>query len=113
MYMLGLVLTRLQQQATSAICTVKELTLKKLSELLGVLTNLKTQFVGLCSNLLSQLVPQLLRVKALLVQSIIQVLLIKPVLTNVVRSLGELGKQLVTTVQQTLQRVMQVFKKDK
>lgn len=66
---LGLVLTRLQQLATSAISTAVESILKKLFVLLGVLTSLKTQFVDLCHNQLSPLVQTLKNIRAWHVQS--------------------------------------------
>jgi hypothetical protein len=84
----------------------------KLSELLGVLTNLKTQFAGL-PNLFNQFAFQLQKVKALLAQSIIVGSSIKAELTNALAKVGELGKQLLTTVRQTLQHVKALFSKSK
>lgn len=109
--MLGAVLTRLQLLATSAICIVKELIIKKLSELLGVLSNLKTQLVALCNNLLFQLAQLVQKLKVLLAQFTTLALSTKAELTNALASLGALGKQLQTIAQQTRQRVMEVFKK--
>ena len=111
--MLGTVLTRLQLLATSAISNVKELIIKKLSELLGVLSNLKTQLVALCNNLLFQLAQLVQKHKALLAQFTTLALSTKAELTNALQSLGALGKQLQTIAQQTLQLVMEVFKKGK
>lgn len=111
--MLGVVITRLQQQVTLAICTARELIIKKLSELLGVLTNLKIQLVALCNSLLSLFAQQLQKLKVLLAQFTTLALSTKVALISVLAKLGDLGLQLQTIVRQTLQLVTALFKKDK
>jgi len=111
--MLGTVLTRLQLLATSAISNVTTLVTKKLSELLGVLSNLKTQLVDLCNNLLSLFAQQLQKLKVLLAQFTTLALSTKVALISVLAKLGELGLQLRTIAQQTFQLVTALFKKDK
>jgi len=81
-------------------------------QLRGVLTALKTQFAEL-NNQFNQLVPLVLKLKALVVLCITQVLSIKAVLTNVLAKLGMIGLQLLTIARQTLQLVKQALKKDK
>jgi phage-related protein len=109
MLMLGTVLTRLVQKVGLLISSVTEYLTKKLSQLLGVLTALKTQSV----ELLNLCVSSLLKLKALLAQCITLVLSIKGAVTPALIQLWALGQQLVTTVRQILQRVMQVFKRGK
>jgi hypothetical protein len=82
---------------------------QKLSQLLGVLTALKTQFVVFSS----QFATQLLKLKVLLVSLTTVVLSIKVVVTNVLAQLCQLGSLLVTTAHQTLQAVKQVVKPNK
>lgn len=110
--MLGTVLTHLVQKVGSLISSVTEYLTKKLSQLLGVLSVLKTQFVALSSQL-NQLVPLVQKLKALVVLCITQVLSIKAVVTTVLVKIWEIGSQLVTTVRQTLQLVKQALKKNK
>jgi len=112
MQMLGTVITRLVQKAGSLISSVTAYLTTKLSQLLGVLTVLKTQYAAL-SNQLNQLVPLVLKLKALVVQCITLVLSIKVALTNVLAKAGEIGKQLLTTVRQTHQHVKSLLKKSK
>jgi len=108
--MLGTVVTRLLLKVTSAISNVTEYLTKKLSELLGVLTALKIQFVALLSSQLAQIV---LKLKVSLVLFITLAQSIKLELINVARKILQTGQQLVTTVRQTLQAAKQVWKKDK
>jgi hypothetical protein len=110
MRMLGTVLTRLLAKVTSVISTVQAFLTKKLSKLLGVLTNLKTQYAVLQLQL-SQLVLQLQKVKLLLVPFITLAVSTKVALISVLRNLGALGKQLATTARQILQLVTQLFSK--
>ena len=107
--MLGTVLTRLAQKVGLLISTVTEYLTKKLLQLLGVLTVLKTQ----SAVLLNLLVSSVQKVKALVVLCITQVQLIKVVVTPVLAKIWELGSQLLTTARQTLQLVKQALKKDK
>lgn len=112
MQMLGTVVTRLVQKVGLLISSVTTYLTQKLSQLLGVLSVLKTQSVALL-NLFNQFALQLQKVKALLAQFITQALSIKAVLTNVLAKVGELGKQLLTTARQTLQHVKALFSKSK
>jgi len=107
--MLGTVVTRLVQKVGLLISTAMEYLTKKLSQLLGVLTGLKIQFVALHN----QLVPLVLKLKALLAQLITLVLSIKLVVTSVLVKIWELGLQLATIARQILQAVKQALKKDK
>jgi phage-related protein len=109
MLMLGTAITRLVQKVGSLILTATEYLTKKLSQLLGVLTDLKTRFVALHN----QLVPLVLKLKALLANLTTLVLSIKLVVTSVLVKIWELGSQLVTTVRQILQLVLTAFKKNK
>jgi hypothetical protein len=80
---------------------------KKLLQLHGVLTALKTQsavFLNQCAN-------HLLKIKALLAQLITLVLSIKCVVTPALMKLWGLGLQLLTTVRQTHQHVITALKK--
>lgn len=109
MQMLGTVITRLAQKAGSLISNATALLTKRLSQLLGVLTVLKTQSVAL----LNLCVSSLLKIKALLAQCITLVLSIKAAVTPVLMKLWGLGLQLLTTVRQTLQHVKSLLKKNK
>lgn len=110
--MLGTVLTHLVQKAGSLISTVQEYLTRKLLQLLGVLTALKTQFAEL-NNLLNQFVSAVQKLKALVVLCITQVLSIKAVVTSALVKIWAIGLQLVTTARLTLQLVKQALKKDK
>jgi hypothetical protein len=59
----------------------------------------------------SQYVALKLNIKPYLVQLTNQALLIKVGLMNVLHSLGQVGQQLLTTVRQTLQRVLNLLKR--
>jgi hypothetical protein len=109
MRMLGTVLTRLVQKAGLLISNATTYLTKKLSQLLGVLTVLKTQSV----ELLNLCVSSLLKIKALLAQLITLVLSIKCAVTPALMKLWGLGLQLLTTVRQTHQHVKSLFKKSK
>lgn len=106
MLMLGTVLTRLVQKAGLLISSATTYLTKKLSQLLGVLTDLKIQFVALRS--LCVLLVQ--KVKALLVLCIIQAQLIKAAVTPALAKIWALGLQLPTIVRQIHQRAKQVLK---
>ena len=105
MFTLGVVLTRLQRLATSAICTVKELITKKLFVLLGVLVTLKTRFVALCNSQLSPLVQTLKNIRAWHVNHTTAESLIKqePTIAKVIHTVD--GQQQATTAPPTLQPV--------
>jgi len=105
MYMLGAVLTHLLKKATSLICNATALITKKLSELLGVLTDRMTQLVASCQSLLSQLVKTVLKIKLSLASLITLVQSIKLELINVKAKVLQIGLLLQTTVAQTLQLV--------
>jgi len=107
MHMLGTVLTRLAQKAGLLISNATEYLTQKLSQLLGVLSVLKTQSVAL----LNLCVSSSLKIKALLAQCITLVLSIKCAVTPALMKLWGLGLQLQTTVRQTLQHVITALKK--
>jgi hypothetical protein len=109
MLMLGTVITRLVQKVGSLILTALAYLTRKLLQLRGVLTILKTQSVVF----LSQCASHLLRIKALLAQCITLVLSIKCVVTPALMKLWGLGLQLLTTVRQTPQHVKSLLKKIK
>jgi len=110
MYMLGAVLTNLLQKATSLTCNATALITKKLSELLGVLTDRMTQLATLCHSLLSQLVKTVLKIKLFLASLIILVQSIKLELINVKAKVLQIGLLLQTTVAQILQLVPIAYK---
>lgn len=103
MFTLGVVLTRLQRLATSAISTVVESTLMRLFVLLGVLVTLKTRFVDLCINPLSQVAQTLQNIKAWHAHSITAESSIKHEPTFVKAEVIPLGLQPQTIVPKTLQ----------
>jgi hypothetical protein len=111
MYLLGIVLTRLQQLGTYLIFNATALTMKLLLKLLGALTAMQTLFVGNLTSLSSLLVRTEQKHKALAAQSITQVQSIKSVLTTARLKLTALGQLLVTTVRQIPQRVIQLLKR--
>lgn len=113
MHMLGLVLTRLQLLATSAISTVKELIQRLQSKIIGVRTAMQIPSVGSLTNLYNQFVSQLQKLKVLLVQFITLAQSIKAGLINALQSLGAIGLQLQTIVRQIHQLVKDLFKKGK
>lgn len=109
MHMLGTVLTRLAQKAGLLISNATTYLTQKLSQLLGVLTVLKTQSVAL----LNLCVSSSLKIKVLLAQCITLVLSIKAVVIPALTKLWEIGLQLLTTVRQTLQHAKSLLKKSK
>ena len=109
--MLGTVISNLTAKVTSFLdlCRVVVLTLKKLcSNIIAagidrmtlIAQYIKSQYVALKSS-----------IKPYLVQLINQALLIKVGLMNVLHSLGQVGQQLLTTVRQILQRVLNLLKR--
>ena len=109
--MLGTVISNLTAKVTSFLdlCRVAVLTLKKLcSNIIAVGIDrmtliaqyIKSQYVALKSS-----------IKPYLVQLTNQVLLIKVGLMNVLHKVGQVGQQLLTTVRQILQRVLNLLKR--
>ena len=109
--MLGTVISNLTAKVTSFLdlCRVVVLTLKKLcSNIIAVGIDrmtliaqyIKSQYVALKSS-----------IKPCHAQLTNQALLIKVGLMNVLHSLGQVGQQLLTTVRQILQRVMNLLKR--
>jgi hypothetical protein len=109
--MLGTVISNLTAKVTSFLdlCRVVVLTLKKLcSNIIAVGIDrmtliaqyIKSQYVALKSS-----------IKPCLAQLTNQVLLIKVGLMNVLHSLGQVGQQLLITVRQILQRVLNLLKR--
>ena len=109
--MLGTVISNLTAKVTSFLdlCRVVVLTLKKLcSNIIAVGIDrmtliaqyIKFQCVALKSS-----------IKPYLVQLTNQVLLIKVGLMNVLHKVGQVGQQLLTTVRQILQRVLNLLKR--
>jgi phage-related protein len=109
--MLGTVIFNLTAKVTSFLdlCRVVVLTLKKLcSNIIAagidrmtlIAQYIKSQYVALKSS-----------IKPCLAQLTNQALLIKVGLMNVLHSLGQVGQQLLTTVRQILQRVLNLLKR--
>ena len=109
--MLGTVISNLTAKVTSFLdlCRVVVLTLKKLcSNIIAVGIDrmtliaqyIKSQYVALKSS-----------IKPCHAQLTNQVLLIKVGLMNVLHSLGQVGQQLLTTVRQIRQRVLNLLKR--
>jgi phage-related protein len=109
--MLGTVISNLTAKVTSFLdlCRVVVLTLKKLcSNIIAVGIDrmtliaqyIKSQYVALKSS-----------IKPCHAQLTNQALLIKVGLMNVLHSLGQVGQQLLTTVRQILQRVLNLLKR--
>jgi hypothetical protein len=109
--MLGTVISNLTAKVTSFLdlCRVVVLTLKKLcsniiavgiDRMILIAQYIKSQYVALKSS-----------IKPYLAQLTNQVLLIKVGLMNVLQSLGQVGQQLLTTVRQILQRVLNLLKR--
>ena len=110
--MLGTVISNLTAKVTSFLdlCRVVVLTLKKLcsniiavgiDQMTLIAQYIKSQYVALKSS-----------IKPCHAQLTNQGLLIKVGLMNVLHSLGQVGQQLLTTVRQILQRVLNLLKRD-
>lgn len=110
--MLKHIVTQVSGQVTALYTQV----LASLKALLWSLVNsLRASFIRAYQNvvnLFSPLVSTLLKIKALLVSLTTQVQLIKQGLKLVVTTSGQIGSQLLTTVRQIPQAVIQAFKKD-
>ena len=106
------IVTQVSGQVT-ALYTQVLASLKAL--LWSLVNNLRVSFIRAYQNvvnLFNPLVQTLLKIKALLVSLITQVQLIKQGLKLVVTTSGQIGSQLLTTVRQIPQAVIQAFKKD-
>jgi len=110
--MLKHIVTQVSGQVT-ALFTQALASLKAL--LWSLVNSLRVSFIRAYQNvvnLFNPLVQTLLKIKALLVSLITQVQLIKQGLKLVVTTSGQIGSQLLTTVRQIPQAVIQAFKKD-
>ena len=109
--MLGPVLSQIQQKVGiyKARCSVLVLTLKSLcSNIIAAGIDRGTLIV---QYIKSQLVALKLSIKLLVAQLINQVLLMKLGLMNVLHKVGQVGQQLLITVRQILQRVLNLLKR--
>jgi hypothetical protein len=110
--MLKHIVTQVSGQVT-ALFTQALASLKAL--LWSLVNSLRVSFILAYQNvvnLFNPLVQTLLKIKALLVSLTTQVQLIKQGLKLVVTTSGQIGSQLLTTVRQIPQAVIQAFKKD-
>lgn len=113
--MLGTVISNLRLMASLVRTTMSNVTTliqQSLSKIIGVLADLKTQFVALLNKSL-QLALTILNIKRLRVSLIIVVELIKAELTTAKQKLTQIGLQLLTTVLKTLQLAKQVLLQSK
>ena len=103
-------------QVSGQVTALYTQALASLKALLWSLVNsLRASFIRAYQNVVSlfnPLVQTLLKIKALLVSLTTQVQLIKQGLRLVVTTSGQIGSQLLTTVRQIPQAVIQAFKKD-
>ena len=109
--MLGTVISNLTAKVTSFLdlCRVVVLTLKKLcSNIIAVGIDRMTL---IAQYIKFQCVALKLSIKPYIVQLTNQALLIKVGLMNVLHSLGQVGQQLLITVRQILQRVLNLLKR--
>ena len=109
--MLGTVISNLTAKVTSFLdlCRVVVLTLKKLcSNIIAVGIDRMTL---IAQYIKSQCVALKLSIKPCLAQLTNQVLLIKVGLMNVLHKVGQVGQQLLITVRQILQRVLNLLKR--
>ena len=109
--MLGTVISNLTAKVTSFLdlCRVVVLTLKKLcSNIIAVGIDRMTL---IAQYIKSQFVALKLSIKPCHAQLTNQVLLIKVGLMNVLHKVGQVGQQLLTTVRQILQRVLNLLKR--
>jgi hypothetical protein len=109
--MLGTVISNLTAKVTSFLdlCRVVVLTLKKLCS--NIIVAGIDRVTLIAQYIKSQYVALKLSIKPCLAQLINQALLIKVGLMNVLHSLGQVGQQLLTTVRQILQRVLNLLKR--
>jgi hypothetical protein len=102
-------------QVSGQVTALYTQALASLKALLWSLVNsLRASFIRAYQNVVSlfnPLVQTLLKIKALLVSLTTQVQLIKQGLRLVVTTSGQIGSQLLTTVRQIPQAVIQAFKK--
>ena len=109
--MLGTVISNLTAKVTSFLdlCRVVVLTLKKLcSNIIAVGIN---RMILIAQYIKSQDVALKLSIKPCHAQLTNQVLLIKVGIMNVLHKVGQVGQQLLTTVRQILQRVLNLLKR--
>jgi hypothetical protein len=109
--MLGTVISNLTAKVTSFLdlCRVVVLTLKKLcSNIIAVGIDRMTL---IAQYIKSQYVALKLSIKPCHAQLTNQALLIKVGLMNVLHKVGQVGQQLLTTVRQILQRVLNLLKR--
>jgi hypothetical protein len=109
--MLGHALSLLRQKAGTWMdqCRVKVSLMKSLCKTIIVAGI--TRLTLIVQFIKSQLVALKLSIKPYHAQLTNQVLLIKVGLMNVLHSLGQVGQQLLTTVRQILQRVLNLLKR--
>jgi hypothetical protein len=103
------VLGRLMDQCLTVYTLIKGLLLLLVSKLLVSITLVSQSVANL--QLLSQLAKVKQSINRLVANLIIQVLLIKVGLMNVLHRLGQAGQQLLTTVRQIPQRVLNLLKR--
>ena len=102
------VLGQIMDRFIIAYMLIKELLLRLVNKLLVSITQVY-QSVPSIRNLLAQIK---LSINLLVANLTIQVQLIKLGLINVLTKVGQLGQQLLTTVRQILQRVLNLLKRD-
>ena len=103
------VLGRLMAQCLTVYTLIKGLLFTLVSKLLVSITQVYQSVVNL--QLLNPLAKVKQSINHLVANLIIQVLLIKVGLMNVLHSLGQAGQQLLITVRQILQRVYKALKR--
>jgi hypothetical protein len=103
------VLGRLMDQCLTVYTLIKGLLFTLVSKLRVSITLVSQSVANL--QLLNHLAKIKQNIKPCLAQLTNQVLLIKVGLMNVLHSLGQVGRQLLTTVRQILQRVLNLLKR--
>jgi hypothetical protein len=103
------VLGRLMDQCLTVYTLIKGLLLLLASKLRVSITQVSQSVANL--QLLNQLAKVKQSINHLVVNLIIQAQLIKVGLMNVAHKLGQVGQQLLTTVRQILQRVLNLLKR--
>jgi hypothetical protein len=103
------VLGRLMDQCLTVYTLIKGLLFTLVSKLRVSITQVYQSVANL--QLLNHLAKIKQSIKPCLAQLTNQVLLIKVGLMNVLHSLGQVGQQLLTTVRQILQRVLNLLKR--
>jgi hypothetical protein len=103
------VLGRIMAQCLIVYTLIKGLLSLLVSKLLVSITRVYQSVANL--QLLNQLAKVKQSINHLVANLIIQALLIKVGLMNVLHSLGQVGQQLLTTARQTLQRALNLLKR--